>query len=388
MPWGSTHCELWIKAQIFGNSKPKIPQEKPPRFASLGIPKGFCHKFQKGVECHGCKYKHTCYKCNLSHIRLIAVIFDPHRLPVLKAPLPGPEIPTPVQIQRLLPLLHGYDVELVHALYNGFKFGFPIHFQGPRVSLYAKNLASAYEHPQIVSAKIFKELGANRLAGPFDSPPFSTFRVSPLGLIPKKTPGEFRMIHHLSFPDGSSINDSIPSEFTSMNYARVDDAIALIKRLGPGCFLAKMDIQNAFRIIPIRPADYDLLGMSWEGTFYYDKAMPMGCSSSCRTFEIFSSAFEWIQNHLNIPHLIHILDDFLMGAPTLVQCRINLEKFLHLCGNLGVPIAHEKTAGRSVSSLSLVLNLTQYGWRSVCPRTKLSSAKPSFHHFLHGKKCN
>ncbi len=69
MPWGSTHWELWIKAQNFGNSKPKIPQGKPPRFASWGIPKGFCHKFHNGVECHGCKYKHTCYKCNLFRLQ-------------------------------------------------------------------------------------------------------------------------------------------------------------------------------------------------------------------------------------------------------------------------------------------------------------------------------
>ncbi len=34
-----------------------------------------------------------------------------------------------------------------------------------------------------------------------------------------------------------------------------------------------------------------------------------------------------------------------MAAPTFVQCRISLEKLLHLCGNLGVPIAHEKAAG-------------------------------------------
>ena len=67
MPWGSTHWELWIRAHNFGNSKPKTPQGKPPRFASLGIPKGFCHKFHKGVEYHSCKYKHTCYKFNLSH---------------------------------------------------------------------------------------------------------------------------------------------------------------------------------------------------------------------------------------------------------------------------------------------------------------------------------
>ena len=67
MPWGSTHWELCIRAHNFGNSKPKTPQGKPPRFASLGIPKGFCHKFHKGLECHSCKYKHTCYKFNLSH---------------------------------------------------------------------------------------------------------------------------------------------------------------------------------------------------------------------------------------------------------------------------------------------------------------------------------
>ncbi len=184
------------------------------------------------------------------------------------------------------------------------------------------------------------------------------------------------MIHHLSFPDGSSINDSISSEFTSVNYARVDDAIALVKRLGPGCFLAKTDIQNAFRIIPIRPADYELLGISWEGNFYYDKAMPMGCSSSCRTFEIFSSALEWVaRNHLNIPHLIHILDDLILKNSCICVaiwvCLLPMRK----------PLAH------NVSSLSL-LNLTQYGWRPVYPRTKLSNAKPSFHHFLHGKKCN
>jgi hypothetical protein len=55
------------------------------------------------------------------HIQPTAVIFDPFRLPVPKEPPPGPELPTPVQIERLIPLLHGYDAELVHALYNGFK---------------------------------------------------------------------------------------------------------------------------------------------------------------------------------------------------------------------------------------------------------------------------
>jgi hypothetical protein len=47
-------------------------------------------------------------------------------------------------------------------------------------------------------------------------------------------------------------------------------------------------------IIPVHPDDYDLLGMKWRNQYYYDKCMPMGCSSSCKTFEVFSTALEWI----------------------------------------------------------------------------------------------
>ena len=72
--------------------------------------------------------------------------------------------------------------------------------------------------------------------------------------------------------------------------------------------------------------------------------MPMGCASSCRTFEMFSTAIEWVaKKHLSIPHLIHILDDYFMAAPTYHQCCIDLARFLSLCDYLGVPMAPEKT---------------------------------------------
>ena len=72
----------------------------------------------------------------------------------------------------------------------------------------------------------------------------------------------------------------------------------------------------------------------------------MGCSSSCKTFEIFSSSLEWIaKKYLNIPDIIHLLDDFLTAAPSVHQCRINLNAFLSLCDYLGVAIAPEKTLG-------------------------------------------
>ena len=74
----------------------------------------------------------------------------------------------------------------------------------------------------------------------------------------------------------------------------------------------------------------------------------MECASSCRTFEMFSTAIEWVaKKHLSIPHLIHILDNYFMAAPTCHQCRIDLARFSFLCDYLGVPMRQKKTVGPS-----------------------------------------
>lgn len=69
----------------------------------------------------------------------------------------------------------------------------------------------------------------------------------------------------------------------------------------------------------------------------------MGASSSCAIFERFSTALQWICNkHLNIPHVLHILDDFLFMGQSFEECQTYLTKFLTLCQELGVPIKQEK----------------------------------------------
>ena len=110
-----------------------------------------------------------------------------------------------------------------------------MHFKGSKVPCSYKNLLSADQNPSAVEVKLSKEVALGRLAGPFHSPPFSNFCISPLGVVPKKTPGEFRLIHHLSFPKGLSINDGIPEEFSSVSFATIQDAIKNIKIAGRGC---------------------------------------------------------------------------------------------------------------------------------------------------------
>lgn len=195
---------------------------------------------------------------------------------------------------------------------------------------------------------------------------------SPLGIVPKKNPSEFRLIHHLSFPRGSSINDSIPSEVSSVVYATINDAISVLKRMGRVCFMAKTDIKSAFRIIPVHPDDHPLLGMTWENLYYYDRCLPMGCSSSCAIFEAFSTALEWIAIHrLGASSVLHILDDFLFIADTKEKCRLDLRNFLNMCQAIGVPIAGEKTCGPDTSLQFAGITLDSVRQEARLPDDKL-----------------
>ena len=207
-----------------------------------------------------------------------------------------------------------------------------------------KNLRSALEHPGVVDRKLKKELDLGRIAGPFYTEPFRDFRISPIGVVPKKEKGSFRLIHHLSYPEGDSINDGIPQNMSHVTYQHIDHAVEHMRHLGKGCFFAKTDIAEAFRIVPLHPSQYHLFGMEWKGQLFYDKCLPMGCSASCLLFERLSTALHWVANNkLGISCMTHVLDDFLMIAKNHNTCQNHLVSFLSACADIGIPMAQEKT---------------------------------------------
>lgn len=302
-------------------------------------------------------------------------------------PRPPTALPTPVKAAVLARYLLGYNSRIANRLIQGFSEGFKINYQGPRITTTAPNLGSAYDNPEVVDCKLQKERELGRIAGPFDSPPFTNLRVSPLGVIPKKTPGDFRMIHHLSYPKGTSINDSIPAEFSTVKYASVDDAIRIIQQQGKGCAMAKTDVRSAFRIVPVHPADYPLLGFQWKEKWYYDRTLPMGCSSSCQIFEELSTAMEWVaRNKLQIPDIIHILDDFLIIDTSLDTCGSKLDKFLRFCHELGVPMAEEKTVGPAHVLTFAGIELDCLKHEARLPREKVQKCLEVITHFLTRRK--
>ena len=56
-------------------------------------------------------------------------------------------------------------------------------------------------------------------------------------VIPKSTPGGWRLILDLSFPWQHSVNDGIAKELCSLHYPTVDEAIGHILKLGKGALI-------------------------------------------------------------------------------------------------------------------------------------------------------
>ena len=108
-----------------------------------------------------------------------------------------------------------------------------------------------------------KKCAAGRILGPFQSSPLPNFHCSGLGAVPKKG-GKWRMTLHLSAPHNHSVNDFIPKEEFSLHYTSVDDAFQYLLNFGVRAQMAKIDLKSAFRMVPVHPDNWELLGMQWR----------------------------------------------------------------------------------------------------------------------------
>ena len=268
----------------------------------------------------------------------------------------------------------------------GFSVGFRIPYHGDLTDRPAtSNHPSIIANLSVASEMIQKELYLGRVAGPFSAPPFPNLVVSPLGLIPKKEPGKFHIIHDLSFPKGNSVNFGMPKECCSVSYENYDYLISLLTSVGQGCFIAKADIDLVFRIIPVHPDDYHLLGFRFGGQYYYDKCLPLGCSVSCKVFEQFSCALQWIlQRVYHVRTMSHILDDYIFLLKSESVCQVYLQRFLFVADLF--PVKHSKTVVSSTCAIVHGIEVDTVLMQARLPQDKLEAAIDLVKSFSRRKK--
>jgi hypothetical protein len=227
--------------------------------------------------------------------------------------------------------------------------GVPVSYTGERHYRECDNWPSAYQYKDAVASSIIKDVQKGRKLGPFNTPPFSSFMGSPLGAFPKKRSiGKFRIIHDLSWPPEGSINSFIPDDECTLHYISIDNAVTLVNTYGIGTQLAKLDLEDAFKQIIVKPQDWDLLGSVWYNEnnvkqYYVDTVLPFGLRTSPRRFNDFADALQFAMLKDGASDVCHYLDDYLTaGAPDSNQCHANLDIMINTCNRLGFAINYQK----------------------------------------------
>ena len=272
-------------------------------------------------------------------------------------------------------LLNHPDCSKVHCLITGLCEGFRVGFHSDNVTLKSAKLdcSSANEHPEVNDKHLAEEIREGRVLGPTTIPPPS-LHLNRFGVIPKKNkPNAWRLILDLSFPHNHSVNDGICKNEFPVSCSKVDDAIRMIVAAGKGVLMGKLDVKNAYRIIPIHPADRYLLGMKWRDQFFIDSAFPFRlCSTPC-IFNTHATMFKWIlQNNYNVANVLHYLDDFFTLGPAQSEaCAESFRAINHAAHDIGIPLEPDKCEGPSTCLVYLGIELDSVKMSPRLPSDKL-----------------
>ena len=299
---------------------------------------------------------------------------------------------------------------ILRGLREGFRIGFD---RAAPIQSASCNMLSALQHPDVVQSYLQKECSLSRMLGPYSRAEVEgapLLHVNRFGVIPKgHNTGKWRLITDLSHPPGRSVNDGIDPALCSLSYSSVDQVAEIAASYPPGALLAKIDIESAYRLIPVHPEDGGLQAVEWQGAYYIDPMLPFGLRSAPKIFNAVADALEWCLRNRGVRHVHHYLDDFIVvGPPGAPVCEEALNTLNRTCRELGVPIAEHKRdspttcltyLGIEIDSVASQLRLpqeklerlntllTEWGDRKVCERRQLESLVGTLNHACKVVRC-
>ena len=164
------------------------------------------------------------------------------------------------------------------------------------------NHKGALDFPDAINHYLATEHSNNTLLGPFFTNPFpDRSALPPLNSVPKRDSDKQRVILDMSFPPGHSVNDGIDKDcylevLIDLTYPTVDSFTTMVKAVGPGALMYKRDLSRAYCQIWTDPFNVPYQGFYWQGAFYFDTVLVMGCTSCAYIYQRVTSALAHIHN--------------------------------------------------------------------------------------------
>ena len=179
----------------------------------------------------------------------------------------------------------------------------------------------------------------------------------------KPDSNERRVIVDLSYPHGG-VNAHIQQHVFNgrpavHNLPTVDHAVEVINRFCPGdIHLAVIDLSRAYRQFPVPPTDWPLLGIQFDGQYFYDGRLPFGARLSAFSMQ---SVALFITRALKAKAITSFmyLDDIIVISGSADQAARQYDQTLALLAALGLQVAPHKLQppAKAVTWLGITIDM-------------------------------
>ena len=148
------------------------------------------------------------------------------------------------------------------------------------------------------------------------------------------------------------------NRFISAEHFKLEDYRTLNKLISPGCFLATLDLKDAYYMVPIKESNKKYLCFTFNNKSYAFNVLPFGLSSAPYVFtKIMKPAMAHLRR-LGFLSVVY-LDDWAIIGNTKHANQKNIDTTIKLLENLGFIINFEKSQlepKQSIKFLGFVFN--------------------------------
>ena len=240
--------------------------------------------------------------------------------------------------------LHVWDQD-AHFLLDGVFNGFQVLDNNSDLTTYhVPNYNSCFD--ELTKSKISKTITSELSACKLSIVPNPPSQIHALGAIPKSN-GDVRIITDCSEPKKQSVNNYMKQVFSRFSYNQLDDVIPHIM---PGYFMATVDLQSAYRAVPIHPKNRENFGLSWnfgEGDVWMTDNF-LGFGTKVAPF-IFNRITDSISRHMSSHNYtcFNYLDDFIIIGSNYEETKEAQLYLIATLRRLGFYISWPKTTSPS-----------------------------------------
>ena len=175
--------------------------------------------------------------------------------------------------------------------------------------------------------------------------------ISPIFIIPKQTPGEYRLILNLK-----SLNS-----YMQYHHFKMDTFETVLKLVKPGMYFASTDIRHGYYSVPIAEEDQVKLRFNHSGKIYQYKVLPNGLCSAPNWFtRLMKPVYASLRmlGHQNSGYI----DDSLCLGDSYKECEANVKDTVCLMTDLGFMLHEKKSVlipSQTITFLGFVMDSVQ-----------------------------